>query len=650
MNLKLVFTGVNILSLFVMFWVTLTVQNNYKNKKEEYVRMLRGILFSAGGTLFANIFIANAMNMPFAYFAYCFYYAEMDWIVFHLCFFSVSYVESSRKIKRYNLIKKIAVWLCLIDNCFIYINLFRNYMFEISNVTDSQGVSYYISNLTPIYNIHLGLDYIFVLVSAIFLIVACVRNYSFYRLKYISIISIVMLIVVVNIIYLAFSLYLDWSVFLYALAGFLVYYFSMRYVPNHINSSFFGLVAKQMKEGLIIFDKDDKCVYINEACIMALNISNESFNINKSEILSLLSKDELSNDNEYMDYSVVMSNNELKQYKVSNREVCDNQKHKLGSFYIFEDVTEEYKAIENMGLARKEADEANKAKSVFLANMSHEIRTPINAVLGMNEMILRDAEDEKILGYASNAMTAGQNLLILINDILDFSKIEAGKLEIIDDDYSLHELSREIYLMLLPKANVKDLDFDITMTDEIPCKFFGDRKRVMQVMLNIINNAVKYTREGSVKVNISHKMQQENKALLTIEVTDTGIGISKENQAKLFNAFQRVDQNKNRNIEGTGLGLAIAKQLAEKMGGTITIVSEEGKGSVFTITLVQTVTDSTANGQFNIRESKKIEKTSEGFLAPDASILVVDDIEINLVVVQALLERNKIQVYTATGG
>ena len=650
MNPKYIFTIVNILSLIALIIVTAIVQKKLNNKKEEHVAMLRGILFSASLTLLTNILIANATSEAFASFAYSSYYASMDWVVFFLCFFSVSYTENNKNHKIYNFIKGLGITICLLDNLFIFSNLISNYIFEIHRETDSLGIDYYISYFSPIYNIHLTIDYLMVAISTVLLIIACVKNHSFYKLKYITIIGIVALIVIVNIVYLAFTLALDWSVFLYAIAGFLVYYYSMLYVPNHIKSSFFGFVVSQMNEGLIIFDKDNKCVYINEACSNALNMKIQADDITKSEILKLLDKRENDMGDEYIDYSSLGNENELKRYKVSKRDICDNKNNILGSFFIFDDVTREYNAFIKMTEARLEADEANKAKSIFLANMSHEIRTPINAVLGMNEMILRDSDDEKIIDYASNAHAAGRNLLALINDILDFSKIEAGKLEMVEDNYSLHDLIREIYLMLSPKAAVKDLDFTISMTDDIPTTLLGDRKRVMQILLNIINNAVKYTNQGSINVNVSHAIKEDGKALITVAVKDTGIGISKENQAKLFNAFQRVDLNKNKNIEGTGLGLALAKQLAEMMDGDISIDSQEGKGSTFTVSILQAVTDSTAGGSFDVKATKAVEKTNESFTAPDARVLVVDDIEMNIVVVQALLERNRLQVYTATGG
>lgn len=228
--------------------------------------------------------------------------------------------------------------------------------------------------------------------------------------------------------------------------------------------------------------------------------------------------------------------------------------------------------------ARIEAQSANKAKSAFLANMSHEIRTPINVMLGMNEMILRESESKEIRQYAKSIERSGGYLISLINNILDISRIESGKMEIEEGKYELRQLLDEVMLIAEKQAEQKSLKMNLIFDKTLPAYLIGDVIHIKQILLNLINNAVKYTKEGQIDIKVS-KNAEETK--LIFEVKDTGIGIKEENLPVLFDAFMRVDSKKNKKIKGTGLGLAIAKQLAEQMDGMIWVESVYGKGSSF---------------------------------------------------------------------
>ena len=295
--------------------------------------------------------------------------------------------------------------------------------------------------------------------------------------------------------------------------------------------------------------------------------------------------------------------------------------------------------------ARIEAQSANKAKSAFLANMSHEIRTPINVMLGMNEMILRESESKEIRQYAKSIERSGSYLISLINNILDISRIESGKMEIEEGKYELRQLLDEVMLIAEKQAEQKSLKMNLIFDKTLPAYLIGDVIHIKQILLNLINNAVKYTKEGQIDIKVS-KNEEETK--LIFEVKDTGIGIKEENLPVLFDAFMRVDSKKNKKIKGTGLGLAIAKQLAEQMDGMIWVESVYGKGSSFFVQLpMKKVSDGKIS---NVEWKETDERKRRSFVAPQAKILIVDDNPENLMVTRSLLKRTAVFVDTAASG
>ncbi|MBR5765344.1 MAG: response regulator, partial [Lachnospiraceae bacterium] len=324
--------------------------------------------------------------------------------------------------------------------------------------------------------------------------------------------------------------------------------------------------------------------------------------------------------------------------------------------------------------ALEEARRASEAKTDFLANTSHEIRTPINAVLGMNEMILREsAKAEKLSGaspmayheafrkirnYSGNVDSAGSNLLAIINDILDFTKIEEGKMDIVEGEYRLSSVINDVSNMIYLKAKEKNLAFVTEVDEKLPDHLYGDVVRVRQVITNILNNAVKYTDEGSVTLKIGGNRKADapdgsDTLELSVAVIDTGIGISKENLGKLFGKFERVDLEKNSTKEGTGLGLAITRMLLDMMGGDVKVESVYGSGSTFTIVIPQKVLSNEPVGNFKEKFEKSLgEKKAyhESFRAPEAKILIVDDTKMNLVVATEFLKDTQLCIDTASGG
>ncbi|QTE67427.1 response regulator [Clostridiales bacterium] len=332
------------------------------------------------------------------------------------------------------------------------------------------------------------------------------------------------------------------------------------------------------------------------------------------------------------------------------------------------------RAAENNKLreARQIAERSNAAKSEFLANMSHEIRTPINAVMGMNEIILRESLQARdnpetagdlrtvfsdISGYAGIIDSAGRNLLAIINDILDISKIEAGKLEIREDNYSLRAFLSDLCRLISFRAQARNLEFRTDVDPRLPDNLYGDESRLRQVILNVLNNAVKYTNHGFVKFTVTGTpvsgYMPGQRVNLTFTVEDTGIGILQKDLSRLFEKFERVGPAGSEQVEGTGLGLTISKNLLDMMGGTIQVESEYGKGSLFTVTLSQKVVSTERIGEFDI-EAKPGTETEvlprELFRAPNAKILVVDDTRMNLTVVEGLLKKTELKIDTALSG
>ena len=333
----------------------------------------------------------------------------------------------------------------------------------------------------------------------------------------------------------------------------------------------------------------------------------------------------------------------------------------------------EEKIAENARLSEEKqvAERSNAAKSDFLANMSHEIRTPLNAVLGMNQLIVQETSRARgmqapdndamqqvfsnITEYTGNIERAGNNLLSIINDILDFSKIEAGKLSITEHEYLLSAVLSDMSTMTILRAKDKSIEFVTDIDETVPDHLYGDDMRIRQVLTNILSNAVKYTDSGSITLSLrgAGKYQAGEAAELVFAVRDSGIGIRKEELAKIFDKFERTDLERNNTVEGTGLGLAITQHLVERMGGSIFVESEYGKGSVFTILLPQRVVSAEPIGDFR----EKLEKNAGAqhpdqrlFRAPQARILIVDDTRMNLSVAAGLLRETEICTDTAESG
>lgn len=314
------------------------------------------------------------------------------------------------------------------------------------------------------------------------------------------------------------------------------------------------------------------------------------------------------------------------------------------------DVTDTRNYIEEIKRVREQAEQANLAKSEFLANMSHEIRTPMNAITGLSDIIIEESRGQKMYEYARDIKSAAKNLLAIINDILDLSKVEAGKMELVTSDYYVKAAVGEVVGMMDIAASQRGLLMKYEYEPSIPCRYHGDVGRIKQILINLLNNAIKFTQRGYVMISVSGRPgDAENEEVLTFRVKDTGCGIKPEDLTKIFENFKQLDSKKNRAVEGTGLGLSITKKLAELMGGDVTVESEYGSGSTFTVTIPQKIVDRRSLEEVpEVPESET--EQMKLFTAAGFKVLLVDDNLVNRKVAKRLLENYQFDLTEAASG
>ncbi|MCR5323235.1 MAG: response regulator [Lachnospiraceae bacterium] len=623
-----------------------------KKVKQEYGRFLRIALILGIVAIAANVLIAVSMNVTFAGIAYSLYFAAIDWILLYLTGFCLSYTDHEKALK---VLRIPALILMTADSLSILCNPIFGHQFSIYENKSVPDTIFFQTTFHGAYYTHLAIDYIAVVITLFFIIYRIKKSYDLYRMKYIMILAVLLLVVILNIAYMAFSLLLDASVIFYAVAGTLIYFCICRFVPNKLMSDSIGMTVDDMNEGLILFDVSDQCIFANVFSKSRFGLTEETFSFLTEPLLSV--KTSLEEDGGFGKTTYTMTRcvdgKDIEEhYQIRVNRLKDKKERQIGSYVLLEDITEDMSYLKQISDARNEADEANRAKSLFLANMSHEIRTPLNAVLGMNEMILREAEDPQLLSYAENIRLSGNSLLHLINDILDFSRIEAHKADVVPVEYELHKMLRECYFRFEKAVGEKNLYLDVNCDPRLPLKLIGDERYIIQILSNIISNAVKYTKTGGIHISVNADGNTDSdNIMLRFAVSDTGIGISEADIPYLFDAFQRVNEKENATIQGTGLGLAITKELVELMDGSIEVESTVGKGSTFTVHMPQRIADASPVGPFHekISEGKK-NAYHESFRAPDAKVLIVDDVSVNLIVIRELLKKTEIQLDTAESG
>lgn len=405
-----------------------------------------------------------------------------------------------------------------------------------------------------------------------------------------------------------------------------------------------GILLDSMSDGVIAIDEHERIVSYNPAAadiFQGLNNRGTGKHIGEldgfpMEMLCMDDREEFCINGRF--------------YQGHVKQILDKHREKKGYVILILDVTETRNYIEEITRVREQAEQANIAKSAFLANMSHEIRTPMNAIVGLSDIIMEESKGRKVHGYACDIKASAHNLLALINDILDLSKVEAGKMELISAEYHIKSLVSEVLNMMDIVASqhglVVESEYDMT----IPCCYVGDESRIKQILVNLLNNALKFTKEGYVKISVSGMPEEEDDTeRLIFQIEDTGCGIREEDIERIFENFKQLDSKRNRSAEGTGLGLSITKRLAELMQGTIKVESEYGKGSTFIVEILQKVADTRPLSEVPKPEARR-EEALEPFTVKDYKVLVVDDNVINRKVARSFLQSYGLEITEAGSG
>jgi len=450
--------------------------------------------------------------------------------------------------------------------------------------------------------------------------------------------------------------------------GLLVIYYAIvdhnaaRVTINNMSSYIYYSVS----EPVLVFDIDGKLKFLNAS---AKNIFPEAIAVEEKDEKRFHGKYEQNRlcmgidqifdvDKDYFSFETdtrIDSCDSVREripVELHTNRIRDRYMDPIGYIVVVKDMSEINTMMESLRTAKREADEANEAKSVFLANMSHEIRTPLNAIVGFSELMLKEGLRNEQMEQAEDIRTSAQNLLAIINDILDISKIESGRMELVNDGYKLSDVIKDVYLITDTLTSKKGLNFTMQMDENMPEDLFGDRVRVRGVLVNILNNAVKYTREGYVKFTGSLEDTEGDEAVLKFDISDSGIGIKDEEKERLFDSFTQADKKKNSGIEGTGLGLAIVKGYVELMKGSVEVESVYGKGSTFTVRIRQKITNRDSRlGKLVLKsESNQIKSNISSVKFQGVKVLSVDDSRINLKLVEKTLAKYDMIVTSANSG
>lgn len=402
---------------------------------------------------------------------------------------------------------------------------------------------------------------------------------------------------------------------------------------------------------VLVYDSGHKLQILNDAARSFFEIEEgQTEDMGIGQLFELYEEETFAFESNRRDVDAICRNNHLYCSLAINR-IYDDYGDHIGYIIIVTDLSERMKTVQKLEEAKREAENANQAKSTFLANMSHEIRTPMNAIIGFSELVLKMDISDEVRAHVEDIKWSSRNLLAIINDILDISKIESGKMELVPGKYYMSVLLKDVSLIITAQAMAKGLSFQMKVDNTIPNRLYGDKVRIRGILINILNNAVKYTKEGSVTFEVSVIEKNAEKVKLEFKVSDTGVGIRPEDQKSLFKSFEQLDRKVHYGVEGSGLGLAISNGYVTLMGGEIKVSSIYGKGSVFTVILEQEIVDpAPMDEDYSHEEEQKNGSTLGTMQISGVQVLVVDDNMVNLRVADGILNSYGLLVDTASSG
>lgn len=632
--------------VFLIILIIILFECAVRAKKHESVldRRMGNLMFVGVVAIAANIMYVSGINRFIAVTGFSLFSLMMDWMLFALCMFVEEYAHYTNQMPR------IRWWFfvsSVIDSILFLVNIRTGIEFSMErHMLFGKYFIFEVKNFTYLYYVHLVICYLMVLITVCMLLYGIYNASLYYRKKYTGVLVIFVLLIMSDGICVLLHLPLNISIVFYGAMSIAIYYFALFYIPGELVNKVQTLMMDRLDTGIIFFDENGKCIYSNASMWNQLGRekntekAEQKFNvyIERSKLL----------DGEYSKWDEEhVVNGETRFFEVACLRLYDKADNYVGSYFSMLDRTEQVNFYNRKIEMEKES---NRAKSAFLSKVSHEIRTPVNSIYGMNEMIIRECNDSAILQYADQIKSATDTLIGLINDILDFSKIEAGKMDIVDREYNIKKILKNVCNMTKVRTKEKNLEFCLEVGDGIPSVLIGDDVRIEQVLMNLLSNAVKYTNEGSVTLKLGWTGNSE-KGTVDIYVTDTGIGIKNDDIPKLFKEFERIEETRNHSIQGTGLGLNITTNLLSRMKSRLEVESEYGAGTTFYCHIPQLVVNDTPL-KFGLGDTEDVEKSDYRpvFTSPDSSILIVDDNRLNRVVFRNLLKATRVKVYEAGSG
>lgn len=632
--------------VFLIILIIILFECALRAKKHESVldKRMGNLMFAGVVAIAANIMYVSGINRFIAVTGFSLFSLMMDWMLFALCMFVEEYAHYTNRMPR------IRWWFfvsSVIDSILFLVNIRTGIEFSMErHMLLGKYLIFEVKNFTYLYYVHLVICYLMVLITVCMLLYGIYNASLYYRKKYTGVLVIFVLLIMSDGICVLLHLPLNISIVFYGVMSIAIYYFALFYIPRELVNKVQTLMMDRLDTGIIFFDENGKCIYSNASMWNQLGREKNTEKAERKFNVYIERSKLLDGDYGKWDEEHVV-NGETRFFEVAYLRLYDKKENYVGSYFSMLDRTEQVNFYNRKIEMEKES---NRTKSAFLSKVSHEIRTPVNSIYGMNEMIIRECNDSAILQYADQIKSATDTLIGLINDILDFSKIEAGKMDIVDREYNIKKILKNVCNMTKVRTKEKNLEFCLEVGDGIPSVLIGDDVRIEQVLMNLLSNAVKYTNEGSVTLKLGWTGNSE-KGTVDIYVTDTGIGIKNDDIPKLFKEFERIEETRNHSIQGTGLGLNITTNLLSRMKSRLEVESEYGAGTTFYCHIPQLVVDDTPL-RFGLGDTEDVEKSDYRpvFTSPASSILIVDDNRLNRVVFRNLLKATGVKVYEAGSG